>query len=110
MSTTQSKTDLVRLAWLTELRRQGDRQCTGTYREGDLVCALGLLAEIAGVKVRRGEAASLVGAFAGLDIDQSYYVSSRNDGGWCDDNSAHYHRHTFAEIAAVVAGWFTRSA
>lgn len=49
MSTTKSKETLTRLAWITELRRQGERQCTGPggFHKGGPVCAIVLLYEIA---------------------------------------------------------------
>lgn len=102
MSTTLDKTALVRLSWLTELRRQGDRKCVGRYHAESLVCALGLLAECAGVTVQNGgTCAADVGALAGLTQDQSFDISDRNDG----TGGAHT-PHTFAEIADVVASWF----
>lgn len=104
MSQVKSKEQLVRLAWLTELRRQGHRQCFGAYY-GDSantkVCALGLLAEIAGVDAEEFDETHEVGAFAGLSCEQTTQVWHMNDG---DGDFAE--RHTFAEIADVVATWF----
>ena len=39
MATTKTKRELVRLSWLTELRRQGHRQCRRAYYVGDMACA-----------------------------------------------------------------------
>jgi hypothetical protein len=44
--------------------------------------------------------AEIVGAYAGLNYDQSYYVVELNDG------AGLYHPHTFAEIADRVGAWF----
>ena len=96
------KTDLMRAAWLTELRRQGHRQCTETYRvEGGHVCALGLLAEIAGRKVSPRTRVEAIGKLAGLTGGESSWVADLNDGYWPMIN-----KHTFAQIADVVEGWF----
>jgi hypothetical protein len=104
MATTKTKEQLVRLSWLTELRRQGDRQCCGTYTHGRLVCALGLLREAAfpGATwdITNGDAVEDVGRLAGLYSNQSFDVAHRNDG------DQGYRKHTFAEIADVVASWF----
>lgn len=109
MTKTLDKTELVRLAWLTELRRQGHRQCTGEYAQGTNVCALGLLLEVAGKTVewavKHDEAR--VGEFAGLSPRQARTVVCMNDG-LTNFNVGYgrYHKHTFAEIADVVEGWF----
>lgn len=104
MSTTQTKTDLVRLAWITELRRQGDRKCKGhLFAKGSKVCAIALLSEVAGlpkwktyelIRVNKGEHA--IGRLAGLDDIESCNVWRMNDSGF-----------TFAEIADAVAAWFS---
>lgn len=110
MSETKSKETLVRLAWLAELRGQGHRQCTEVYSGlGDKVCALGLLREMAiplrSRHLRRG--VGEIAALAGLSEDQGYEVAYRNDGD--GDGLTEYHKHTFAEIADVVASWFPNS-
>ena len=46
MSKSKTKEELVRLAWIAALRRQGDRQCRYRFRDGDKVCAVGLLREM----------------------------------------------------------------
>lgn len=92
----------IRAEWIAELRRQGHRQCVGKYRNqcGE-VCALGLLRETAlGVNFSMHMLESEIGALAGLSMDKSSSVVAMNDG---DDG---YHKHTFAEIADVVEGWF----
>jgi len=102
MTKTLDKVELVRLAWLTELRRQGHRQCVWMEHTDDKqVCALQLLSEIcppdeAGRRRHWGDVAQL----AGLTLDQERDVYRRNDG------ARGYHKHTFAEIADVVEGWF----
>ena len=103
-----TKEELIRSAWITELRRQGERQCTnGSYTHGAFVCALGLLREVALPKCTL-EAREMfdevceVGAFAGLNENQSTEITLRNDG----DSECEYHKHTFSEIADVVEGWF----
>lgn len=111
MTKTLDKTELVRLAWLTELRRQGHRQCTHSYAEDDNVCALGLLLEVAGKSIAWAESTSgideiAVGELAGLTAEQSVKVIAMNDGGRLSWGKPRYHKHTFAEIADVVEGWF----
>lgn len=112
MTKTLDKTDLVRLAWLTELRRQGHRKCIGEYARLGAVCALGLLLEVAGQTVEwtedlPGDSTVGVGALAGLSGRQSRIVVSMNDGAPnIDVGYGRYHAHTFAEIADVVEGWF----
>ena len=90
--------DQVRARWLTELRRQGHRQCYGDYAIGGNVCAIGLLAEVVGLTTYADD----IGNFAvlvGLTEEQMREVVDRNDGVECD-------QHTFAEIADVVESWF----
>jgi hypothetical protein len=93
-----SKEALVRLAWITELRRQGDRQCDGEMFCGKWVCALGLLAEVSGLGRRanaivgRWKSFAPIGKRAGLTPAQTEVVWVMNDNG-C----------TFSEIADVVA-------
>ena len=104
---TLDKTTMTRLAWLTELRRQGHRQCFEEYAIGANVCALGLLVEVSGCDPKEPSTWNFdwrdetqVGALAGLTAAQSTEATRRNDG----DHG--YHRHTFAEIADVVSSWF----
>src|SRR5262245_17142629 len=120
MTRTLDKTELVRLSWLTELRRQGDRQCEGDYFRGTNVCALGLLAEVAGYNgsslldlfdddliiskvVDQHDTQQVVGALAGLSAEQAALVVGMNDGTCCE---AYYNKHTFAQIADAVESWF----
>ena len=99
MSEPLSKTELVRAAWLVELRRQGGRQCADYYcLSTRKVCALGLLLEVASEDDEPDVWEA--GALAGLDSEQSQDVANRNDG------ALGYHKHSFAEIADVVEGWF----
>jgi hypothetical protein len=104
MAETLDKQTLTRLAWITELRRQGHRQCTGAYfSKAGGVCALGLLMEIAIDRSRwcdeEWDEMCAVGALAGLTSDQAGEVALLNDGMLCA-------KHTFAQIADVVEGWF----
>lgn len=110
MTKTLDKTELVRLAWLTELRRQGHRQCTGSYKSDGDVCALGLLLDVVGLSADWAEQEANderdVGALAGLSGDQSRTVVCMNDGLIPAKGTSALHQHTFAEIADVVEGWF----
>lgn len=109
MAKTKSKEDLIRLSWIAELRRQGDRQCKGNLHTGTRVCALGLLAEVCGLSpeeadklTRRGKGFGPIGAMAGLDGAQTDAVW------WMNDGRFGRRKHTFGEIADVVARWFPR--
>jgi hypothetical protein len=102
MSTPQTKETLIRLAWTTALRLQGDRQCYDTYRDGwGRVCALGLLLEVAGIDPDIEEPQD-VGELAGLHARYSRQVVAMNDG----DSLAGSRKFTFAEIADRVDSWF----
>jgi len=98
VSTTRSKPELVRLAWLVELRQQGQRQhWTWNYSGGDRVCALQLLWELLGKPGRRlAPDFPAIGARAGLSTAQTWEVISLND----------RRRRSFSEIADAVAAWF----
>jgi hypothetical protein len=98
-----SATQAVRERWIAELRRQGDRQCEGDLSRGNNVCALGLLAEVAGLSSSYQFYGDIADA-AGLDGNQLEEVWRRNDG--CTVYTPTFHKHTFAEIADVVEGWF----
>jgi hypothetical protein len=107
MSEQLTKAALIRMSWITELRRQGERQCHGSLRLGhSRVCAIGLLGEIADVPSAlfyKGCDYD-IGAYAGLTPSQVDGVTVRNDGGpWAGKR---WRQHTFAEIADVVEGWF----
>jgi hypothetical protein len=44
---------LIRNAWIAALRREGHRECREDWtRDGYQVCALALLVEVAGIKLR----------------------------------------------------------
>ena len=91
MSTTKTKTELVRMAWITALRTQGHRQCRGRFVMGNKVCAVGLIREVA--QTSHGSVCEIVG----ISLDQMGHIIVLND-----------KRHaTFAEIADVVESWFT---
>lgn len=104
------KTTLTRLAWLTELRRQGHRQCVGVLFDEPRVCSLGLLAEVAGIANRRrtfdDAYYSEIATSAGLTRWQADEITARNDGIRVFGRKRRYHKHTFAEIADVVESWF----
>lgn len=114
MSSTLDKTALVRLSWLTELRRQGHRQCQGP-QNGDKVCALVLLTEMINPRWFNGidnDLATLkrYGHQAGLTDHQTDMVASMNDGrGWQSCSGNLFRKYTFAEIADVVASWFPQT-
>lgn len=95
----KTKEELTRLAWLTELRRQGDRQCSGMLFGGQgRVCALGLLAETAGLSagsMNLHSNGAIVG-LAGLAGWRAQDIIQMND----------LYGMTFAEIADVVEKWF----
>ena len=108
-----TKEELIRGAWITALRRQGARQCERhVFEKGTLrVCALGLLAEIAGIGriakaivARHGEF-DFIGRRAGLSKRQTEDVWKMNDGYAPFETP----KHTFSEIADVVEGWFKKS-
>lgn len=98
MSKIRTKEELVRLSWLTELRRQGHRQCRyATYGPGNQVCPVALLAEINGLSASpRTWGFEDVGYLAGLSYCQISGIICLND----DDHL------TFSQIADVVASWF----
>lgn len=96
------KTTLTRLAWLTELRRQGHRQCDGAYFKDNKACAIGLLGETAGLSQMDTvffKSPEDVGELAGLDGSQVAVVVSMNDG-------VSQRKHSFREIADTVESWF----
>lgn len=111
----KTKEEIVRLSWLTELRRQGHRKCLGTYCDDTLVCALGLLGEIGGLTLQQliNKTPPEVGELAGLTEMQAESVVARNDGSLgpehgesSEEDEVWFDKHTFAEIADVVEGWF----
>jgi hypothetical protein len=102
MSKELDKTQLTRMAWLTELRRQGHRKCTGLLFRGNRACALGLLAEVGNFDAYDFYE---IGALAGLNDEQTDLVWKMNDG-WDPPDGPSIPQHTFAEIASEVEGWF----
>jgi hypothetical protein len=103
MSEQLTKEELIRMAWITALRRDGGRQCDGQFiAKGNRVCALGLLGEVAGLsrrQIRHTRWMHKIGELGGLSYEETEIVWQGNDDG-C----------TFAEIADVVEGWFSQSA
>ena len=91
MATTKTKEELVRMAWITALRQQGDRQCVGQADHRGGVCAMRLLADMGGRWTDLYE----VGEGAGLSRYRTGAVIRMNDRGT-----------TFSEIADVVESWF----
>ena len=110
MSKTLTKEELIRASWLTELRRQGKRQCVGMGGWTNKVCALQLLADVAGVEpgldgLYKIGLTDIAEGYAGLSNAQAWTVVAMNDGHpWRDIPVER--RHTFAEIADTVEGWF----
>lgn len=107
MSTTKTKQELIRMAWITALRQQGERQCRIAHSRGRQVCAFALLAEVMG---RPTDEWGTVHQEAGLSDEQACAVVCMNDGGTTIDTRVRYEPHTFAEIADVVEGWFKEGA
>lgn len=107
-----NKQTLTRLAWITELRRQGHRQCRMEYAEDDgrntHVCALGLLAEVAGIHPSEMYAmhGSDIGALAGMKLWHCQKIVAMNDGERIHGRRTKYRKHTFSEIADAIEAWF----
>lgn len=98
MAQTKTKEELLRLSWLTQLRRQGHRQCRGQLgnARGE-VCAFGLLNEMLNNKpCEDGMTYSALGKLVGLSSSQSADIVGMND----------RYKRTFVEIADAVADWF----
>lgn len=102
MATTKTREELVRMAWVTALRQQGDRQCHGMGHYKGSVCALMLAGEVAGLSERERTYSRCASA-VGLSDGQCGDVMGMNDG----INDAD-HKHTFSEIADVVESWFSK--
>jgi hypothetical protein len=105
-----TKEELVRSAWITELRRQGERKCEGEYAaSGGKLCALGLLIEVVGLAGFKGfKGAGTLGQKIGLSSARTAAVVGMNDGTPYIYKGIIYtpRKHTFSEIADVVEGWF----
>lgn len=96
---------LIRSRWIEELRRQGHRKCTGDLFDGrGGVCALGLLAEVAGMeRTNSAYGEILAGLLTHSQLDDVW----RMNDGWEDPlGSYSIRQHTFAEIADVAEAWF----
>ena len=102
MSRDISTTEKVRLSWVTELRRQGHRQCTGPYDSLNGVCAVILLSEMIERQTGERQLSPRAAAqdHAGLSDYQVHQVICMNDG------RLGFPKSTFSEIADVVEGWF----
>ena len=100
----------VRERWIVELRRQGHRKCEGGLADAidGRVCALGLLAEVAGLSTGSTADDGLtyyeIAEAAGLTEQQIDKIWRMNDGDQLHEPK--YRKHTFPEIADVVEGWF----
>jgi hypothetical protein len=95
---------LVRSRWIAALRAQGHRKCEGELSNGmGGVCALGLLAEVAGFPERFVSYHDIADA-AGLNGDHIDLLWRMNDGDQVHEPK--YRKHSFSEIADVVEGWF----
>lgn len=92
-----------RKLWIAALRSQGHRKCVGDLFIGNEVCALGLLAEVAGFS--GADCYYDIGAAAGLNAEQVGAVWRLNDGHQ-PANGPPLPQHSFAEIADVIEGWF----
>ena len=97
-----TKEDLIRSAWITELRRQGERQCVdwNTGNDSNRVCALQLLWELVRTPEQIEPLYADLGALAGLSERRTWDVIDMNDG------QALFPKSTFSEIADVVESWF----
>ena len=108
MAKTLDKVELTRLAWLTALRAQGHRQCRETCAtDSQQICAGHLLSS----EILNQPKLDIVMAMgmAGLSRKQGWEVISMNDGrGYDCFRGDCFRRHTFAEIADVVEGWFSK--
>lgn len=105
MSTTKTKEELARMAWIVALRQQGKRQCHAIpATRGGKVCAFALLAEMMGEPARNWAG---MHRFVGLSAEQAIDVVCMNDGGINFSTDQEFYQHTFSEIADVVEGWFT---
>jgi hypothetical protein len=93
-----SKDDLIRRAWVTELRRQGHRQCRFEFFKGNKVCAMGLLVELTGAHYGdpKSPCTSDVMGLAGLTRVHVRTLMGMNDEG----------KASFAEIADQIEEWF----
>lgn len=101
MSEALTKQQLIRMAWLTELRRQGYRKCEGVAAKGTRVCALGLLGELTGALDRETE------KLCGVELTNCSGLTERQlELVWYMNDGVYVHKHTFAEIADKVEGWF----
>ena len=96
MSETKTKQELVRMAWIAALRREGHRQCDGEMFDGHGgVCAIGLLAEISSIRRHQTDAIvdqagdfAPIGNRAGLLPEETTAVWEMNDNGWAFDEIA----------------------
>ena len=127
MSQPKTPQELIRMAWLTELRRNPDRQAFGPGRAKDhKACAMVVLAEMLGFpKPCYSENYNDAGRRAGLSKRQITQVIQMNDGArkqsaihhvargfwiWRKTEavrrSKKVHTHTFPMIADAIESWF----
>lgn len=119
-SSVQARQAAVRAQWIARLRAEGHRQCVGLHKGFDLrpsgmgaivtvykparVCAMALLGEITcgGYWWRdRTIEVGMIGARAGLTLEQTDIIIAMNDGG-----EGYRRIHTFGEIADLIEAWF----
>jgi len=119
-SSVQARQAAVRAQWIAKLRAEGRRQCIGLHKGFDLhtrgmrafvivhspvhVCAIALLGEIThGAYWWRDRTieVGMIGAKAGLTLEQTDIVVAMNDG-----TGGHKRLHSFREIADQIEAWF----
>lgn len=106
MSKELSKEALVRMAWVTELRRQGHRKCIGAVFYDNKVCALGLLAEVVGISWSLSSPPyKELSKISGLSSDQIVEIFIKNDSHTLNDSHS---QNSFAQIADVIESWFPK--
>jgi hypothetical protein len=104
MLRSKSREELVRLAWLTKMRRHPELQCVGAW-DGDKMCAMALLGEMIGNFEKTSCLDShKVGAAAGLTRAQVEAVIDMND----RQNPLIGHTYTFPMIADEIERWFAK--
>lgn len=110
MSRELSKEELVRMAWVTKLRRQGHRKCIGGSKNdnGNNVCALGILSEVINVPWVDIEKYDYLGRASGLSKNQIDVVWRMNDGVMYVHDEYNNIVYSFAQIADVIESWFPK--
>jgi hypothetical protein len=107
MSRELSKEALVRMAWVTELRRQGHRKCIGVGVDNQ-VCALGILSEVINVPWVGIERYDYLERASGLSKNQIDVVWKMNDGVMYVHDEYNNIVYSFAQIADKIESWFPK--